>query len=128
MKTIELSEAKARTLVEYLALKWADLAIRIAASNATVNTPFRFAGEGMKTPAFVARVKRRRAELAAVAEVLTSLGATLPVVDRTAIVGPYTSALNPRKKYEQWYGSTRAATELRRLVEAIRASVGGLER
>lgn len=126
MKTIELSNAKAEALAEYLAPKWADLAMRVATANVEVNTPFRGHGESMKCPAFLRRVKRAKVELSALADVLAGLGATLPAVDRAAIVVPYRSPQRPRRKYSM-VSPSRKEVERKRLLEAIRASLASAD-
>jgi hypothetical protein len=123
MRTIELSNAKARVILDYLAPKWAELAIKVATSNVEVNTPFRYSGETLKSPSFVRRVKRARTELSAIGDLLVGLGAKLPAVDRAAIVVPYKSPSRPRKTYSM-VSTQRRQVERTRLVAAIGLSAG----
>lgn len=122
MKTLEISNAKARTLAEYLTPQWARLAIKIACSNVEVNTPFRHPGETADSPAFKRRVASAKADLAALGEVLAGLGATLPKVDRAAIVVPYKSPRFPRRKYSM-VSTQREAVERKRLIDAVLAGI-----
>lgn len=123
MKNIEISEAKARTLLSYLGPVWADLAIKVATSNVEVNTPFRYIGETANSPTFKRRVKRAKAQLAAIGDLLAGLGAKLPTVDRAAIVVPYKSPSFPRRKFTM-VSTQRKQAERARLIAAIEVSAG----
>src|SRR5205085_673579 len=91
MKTIELSNDRARIIGALLARKWANAAVRICAVSVAVNTPYRFQGEATDSRPFKARIARVKREMAAYAAALESLGATLPTVNHDDVVGPYKS-------------------------------------
>lgn len=118
MKTIELSEEKARTLAAWLAPRWADIAMRIAAGFVQVNAPYRLTSERNDAPAYKRRVAKRKKEMLAIGAVLEGLGVKLPAVDRDAIVRPYTRP-GERKVMSMWAGGTRAENERGRLTALI---------
>jgi hypothetical protein len=122
MKTVELSEAKARTLIAYLAPQWANLAVQIVATNVPYNTPYRMLSETRTSRTFLARVKRRKEQRDAIGAVLVGLGATLPTVDRSAAVKLYTPPPGSRAKRGEIYQSGFASKEKARLAEAIETS------
>lgn len=124
MRTIELSEEKARTLAEYLAPKWADLAMRLACTNAPGNTPYRLMMERMDSPKFKSRVNRRKREAAAIGAVLEALGVQLPKPERDTLVKPWRRPNEPKAKpIELWVGGTRAEQERARLTSLIKEQI-----
>lgn len=119
MRTIELSEEKARTLADYLAGPWADRAVRVFAANVPGCTPYRHMGESMTSRDFKARVAARKREMAAMGAVLEALGVQLPTVDRATIVAPYKSPVPGSKTVQLWHGPG-ADKERARIVQLIR--------
>lgn len=131
MRTIELSNEKARTLAEILAKQWASLAIRLEASTAEVNTPFRCMGESSTHPAFKRRVASARREAKAIGEFLTALGADLPRVSRAEITVPYKRPIvkghsivgYKRGTLEMFASGPRREAEHKRLVAAVLSTI-----
>lgn len=133
MKTIELSNEKARTLAGILAKQWASLAIRLEqAATCDVNTPFRCMGEGPKDPAFLRRVANAKEEAKAIGAFLVALGADLPKVNREQITGPYRSPdkvengrilTYKRKRYTMATSGPKREAELRRLTAEVLAQI-----
>lgn len=116
MRTIQLSEDRARTLAAFIAPQWATRALKLAAKDVPVNNPFRHLGETTKEIARgVQHVKR---DTLAMAELLRELGATIPAIDRAKIVVPYKSPSRPRLKLTL-ISPTKFGEEHARLVKEI---------
>lgn len=126
MRTIQLSEDKARRLAKMLAPQWAVHATQLAgiAAGVDVNTPYRCSGEGLKDSRFLRRVDEHRKNTAVIAEVLTELGATVPKVDATTFVVPYApSYLRDKRRKHKQIGTLKLREERQRLVAEILAQI-----
>jgi len=119
MRTIELSNDKARQFAEFVAERWALVATNLLRATTDVNIPFQRWNEPWKGEPFKRRVKDARREAAILAEVLIGLGATMPEVDLTLVV-PYKPPRPTRRKMTQVRNTD---AERKRLIKAIIASM-----